>query len=140
MGRFVSALENITIEPLCFVYALAFSVLDVIRQDFIYQVGEPLWKKIIKQNTNSFKIQTICMNECGVDGTACAEIVQGNVTLKVDIEKTTTRYIQRYTLIETLVPAIMCLFVGPYSDEHGRKLPIVSQIIDHHTHKVHWVM
>ena len=96
---------------------------------------ETLWKKIIKQNSNSFKIQTVCMNECGVDGTACAEIVQGNATLKVDIEKTTTRYIQRYTLIETLVPAIMCLFVGPYSDEHGRKLPIVSQIIDHHAHK-----
>ena len=65
------------------------------------------------------------MNEYGVDGLACSDLVQENSTLKVGIEQTTTRYIQRYTLIETLVPAIMCLFVGPYSDEHGRKLPIV---------------
>ena len=69
------------------------------------------------------------MNEYGVDGLACSELVQGNATLKVGIEQTTTRYIQRYTLIETLVPAIMCLFVGPYSDEHGRKLPIVREHI-----------
>ena len=65
------------------------------------------------------------MNEYGVVGSACSELVQGNTTLKIGIEQTTTRYIQRYTLIETLIPAIMCLFVGPYSDEHGRKLPIV---------------
>ena len=69
------------------------------------------------------------MNEYGVDGLACSDLVQGNATLKVGIEQTTTRYIQRYTLIETLVPAIMCLFVGPYSDEHGRKLPIVRDHI-----------
>ena len=65
------------------------------------------------------------MNEYGVNGLACSELVQGNTTLKIGIEQTTTRYIQRYTLIETLIPAIVCLFVGPYSDEHGRKLPIV---------------
>ena len=30
------------------------------------------------------------MNEYGVDGLACSELVQGNATLKIDIEQTTT--------------------------------------------------
>ena len=42
MGRIVSVLRLVTIEPLCFVYALAFSMMDVTRQDFLYQVSEKM--------------------------------------------------------------------------------------------------
>ena len=34
------------------------------------------------------------MNEHGVEGLECSELVQANVTLKHDIERATTHYIQ----------------------------------------------
>ena len=38
MVRILSAIRNINIEPLCFGFALAASMMYVTRQDFVYQV------------------------------------------------------------------------------------------------------
>ena len=75
---------------------------------------------------NHTVIQTVCMNNYGIAGSNCSELVKVNTSVKHDIERTTTYYIQACTLIESIIPSIFCLFVGPWTDEHGRKWPIVS--------------
>ena len=78
-------------------------------------------------------MQTACMNNHGVAGSNCSELVKVNISVKHDIERTTTYYIQACTLIESIIPSVLCLFVGPWTDEHGRKWPIVRiQISNQH--------
>ena len=124
MAQIISVIRNVNIEPLCFVFSLALSMMVVIRQDFLYQVI----KVTIKQqgNENNTMIQTVCINVYGISGSNCSETVKANTTVKHDIESTTTYYIQACTLIESIIPSIICLFVGPWTDEYGRKWPIVS--------------
>ena len=46
MARILSAIRSINIEPVCFGFALAASMMYVTRQDFLYQVS-----KIIVMNS-----------------------------------------------------------------------------------------
>ena len=72
------------------------------------------------------------MNNYGVAGSNCSELVKANTSMKHDIERTTTYYLQACTLVESILPSIFCLFVGPWTDEHGRKWPIVSNNLTNH--------
>ena len=71
--------------------------------------------------------QIVCTNNYGIAGSNCSELVKVNATVKHDIEKTTNYYIQACTLIESIIPSMVCLLVGPWTDEYGRKWPIVSE-------------
>ena len=72
------------------------------------------------------------MNELGLTEDECMNAVMNNETAKHFIEKKTTSYIQAYTLIEAIIPCVLSLFIGPWTDENGRKWPIVSlkKVID----------
>ena len=69
--------------------------------------------------------QTCCVNELGLTEDECMDAVMNNETSKHFIETKTTSYIQAYTLIEAIIPCILSLFIGPWTDENGRKWPIV---------------
>lgn len=75
-------------------------------------------------------MQTTCVNELGLSEKECMDAVMNNETSKHFIETKTTTYIQAYTLIEAIIPCILSLFIGPWTDENGRKWPIVSNKIE----------
>lgn len=62
----------------------------------------------------------------GLTEEECMNAVMSNETAKHFIETKTTSYIQAYTLIEAIIPCILSLFIGPWTDENGRKWPIVN--------------
>ena len=137
MARFLAALRSVNVEPLCFVWALGYSMMDVTRQDLLYQVISSVERKGT-QARNYPVIQTACMNNYGVAGSNCSELVKANTSMKHDIERTTTYYLQACTLVESILPSIFCLFVGPWTDEHGRKWPIVSNYQTNHC--LNWIL
>ena len=125
MVRIPSAIRSINIEPVCFGFALAASMMYVTRQDFLYQVSRIIVMNSIRMKTHITQI--VCTNNYGIAGSNCSELVKVNTTVKHDIEKTTNYYIQACTLIESIIPSMVCLLVGPWTDEYGRKWPIVSE-------------
>ena len=125
MARIPSAIRSINIEPVCFGFALAASMMYVTRQDFLYQVSRIIVMNSIRMKTHITQI--VCTNNYGIAGSNCSELVKVNTTVKHDIEKTTNYYIQACTLIESIIPSMVCLLVGPWTDEYGRKWPIVSE-------------
>ena len=75
-----------------------------------------------------YSAQTCCVNELGLTEDECMDAVMNNETSKHYIETKTTSYIQAYTLIEAIIPCILSLFIGPWTDENGRKWPIVRSL------------
>ena len=75
-----------------------------------------------------YSAQTCCVNELGLSEDECMDAVMNNETSKHIIETKTTSYIQAYTLIEAIIPCILSLFIGPWTDENGRKWPIVRHL------------
>ena len=49
-----------------------------------------------------------------------------NATCRMFVEARTAVFVQGYIIIEAVLPSLLTLVVGPWSDVHGRKWPIVS--------------
>ncbi len=103
-------LQSITVEPLLILFLTCTAMVDITRQDLIYQ--------------------TICTHILpGETRENCSETAEANASIKHEVESATTAYIQHYIIIEAVVPSILSLFIGPWSDQHGRKWPIVRTIL-----------
>ncbi len=70
-------------------------------------------------------IQHVCEKLYNLSGADCSTGQGLNTTAKQMIESTTANYIQGYTVMEAVVPSIFCLLIGPWTDLHGRKWPLV---------------
>ena len=98
-------LGSITIEPLCLLMAFGYAMLDITRQDFLYR--------------------NVCVTLYNLGECATTASNGRNETAKDKIESTTANYIQGYTIMEAVVPSILSLIAGPWTDVNGRKWPLV---------------
>ena len=93
-------LENITLEPACFVFGLNFG--------FYYVAATQLYvDKMCQVNLNHSA--EICDN------------IQNHSEIQLLTQEKVTRLQTTNSVIQAIPPLIYALFAGPWSDKHGRK-------------------
>lgn len=83
--------------------------------------------------TNQVVFQA-CTVTLGFNESLCAELGTENqsaaaVELEKEVQPYTTRVLMAKTLIESIVPALCSMFIGPWSDKYGRKPVLLSTFI-----------
>lgn len=96
--------KKVTVEPTMFLYMLAFMLTSVVEQAFFLD-------KACRVNHNYTK--EIC------DG------ISTNDDLKKEVQITVSNFHQWNNIAGHVVPIILALFLGSWSDRRGRKLPLL---------------
>lgn len=83
--------------------------------------------------TNQIVYQT-CTVTLGVNETECAQLGTENETLEIQelekhVQPYTTNILMAKSLIESIIPALCSMFIGPWSDKYGRKPVLLATFI-----------
>ncbi|GJQ82698.1 hypothetical protein Trydic_g19710 [Trypoxylus dichotomus] len=100
--------------------------IPVLLLFFSFMVCDPV-------NTN-FIIYRTCYVTLGFDESACAKLGTNNPDNDTQVlEKTVEPYanviMMTQTLLTQILPALLCLFIGPWSDKRGRKPVLICTLI-----------
>ena len=79
-------------------------------------------------------IYQTCTVQFGYNESECALLGTANVTndtkdIEIIVQKYAARIFMTQTMIESIIPAFISLFIGPWSDKFGRKPVILSTSI-----------
>ncbi|KAL0118681.1 hypothetical protein PUN28_009387 [Cardiocondyla obscurior] len=99
-------IKHTSVEPTMWLYMMAFMFTSVVEQDFFR------YKACRVDHGYS---QEICANLNSID----------NKTIKAKVQVTVSEFHQWNDIAGHVVPIILALFYGNWSDRHGRKLPLV---------------
>lgn len=91
--------RKISVEPTMVLYMLAFMLTSVIE--------------------NVFFVYKACTVNHGYSHEICMEIEKYNET-KAEVQQTTTRFFQYNSIAGQIIPIILALFIGSFSDRRGR--------------------
>lgn len=113
IGCFLKLFSFITLEPAVFLCSLGFGIQMIIAQNLI--------------------IEKVCSVNLGFNASICANL--SNHKAEQEQVQETTATIAMYQSVLSAVPGvIISLFLGPWSDAHGRKplmiLPMVGTILN----------
>ncbi|XP_046995516.1 proton-coupled folate transporter-like [Schistocerca americana] len=103
-------LSRPTVEPAVFLFLAASAVSSTVTQTLF--------------------LQRVCEEDLGYNATVCSHLDSTNNTSE---QPHTASLLMSKTLLETLLPATLTLFLGPWSDRHGRKPLLLFPLIGHAT-------
>lgn len=103
-NKYLGWIRHISVEPTMWLYMMAFMITSVVEQDFF-----------------SYKA---CRVDHGLSEEICANL-KANKTLKSIVQVTVSEFHQWNGIAGHVVPIILALFFGNWSDKRGRKLPLI---------------
>ncbi|CAG0886398.1 unnamed protein product [Darwinula stevensoni] len=78
-------------------------------------------------------ILKVCKNDLNYTDAICENMTHGgldeNSEYQNNVQKETARFNVYKSVVENLVPFFFVLFLGPWSDKHGRKVPLVLSVL-----------
>lgn len=89
----------ISVEPTLYLYMMAFMLTSVVE--------------------NVFFVYKACRVNHGYSHEMCMEL-EKHKEIKAEIQKTTTTFLQYNSIAGQLIPIILALFMGAFSDRRGR--------------------
>lgn len=101
-------MRHITVEPTMFLYMMAYMVTSVVEQAFF--------------------VHKSCRVNHGYSEEVCSKLDQ-NATIKADVQVTVSEFHQWNNIAGHVVPIVLALFFGNWSDRRGRKMPLVVGLI-----------
>uniref|UniRef100_A0A336MAY0 CSON012416 protein n=1 Tax=Culicoides sonorensis TaxID=179676 RepID=A0A336MAY0_CULSO len=101
-------IRQISVEPTMFLYMMAFMLTTVVEQVFF--------------------VYKACTVDHGYNETVCRNIEQ-YVNVKTEVQKTVSLFHQWDSIAGHIIPIILALFLGAWSDKRGRKLPLILGLI-----------
>lgn len=106
--KYFQWIKLISVEPTMWLYMMAFMITSVVEQDFF--------------------IYKACRVDHNLSEETCANL-KFNDTLKTEVQMTVSEFHQWNNIAGHVVPIILALFFGNWSDRHGRKLPLIIGLI-----------
>ncbi|XP_015188482.1 PREDICTED: proton-coupled folate transporter [Polistes dominula] len=106
--KYFQWIRLISVEPTMWLYMMAFMITSVVEQDFF--------------------IYKACRVDHNLSAEICADL-KSNKTLKTEVQITVSEFHQWNNIAGHVVPIILALFFGNWSDRHGRKLPLIIGLI-----------
>ncbi|KAI4501384.1 hypothetical protein M0802_003757 [Mischocyttarus mexicanus] len=106
--KYFGWIKLISVEPTMWFYMMAFMITSVVEEDFF------LYKA--------------CRVDHNLSAETCANL-KSNMTLKTEVHKTVSEFHQWNNIAGHVVPIILALFFGNWSDRHGRKLPLIIGLV-----------
>lgn len=100
--------DYVTVEPTMFLYMLAFMLTSVVEQAFF--------------------LHKACRVNHGLSVEQCATL-DANETLKRTVQVTVSNFHQWNNIASHVVPIVLALFLGAWSDKRGRKLPLLCGLV-----------
>ncbi|EFN75365.1 uncharacterized protein LOC105191424 isoform X2 [Harpegnathos saltator] len=101
-------LQKISVEPTMWLYMMAFMFTSVVEQAFF--------------------VHKACRVDHGYSEEICLHLNE-NKNIQTEVQKTVSEFQQWYNLAGHIIPIILALFFGNWSDRRGRKLPLVIGLI-----------
>lgn len=100
--------QYVTVEPTMFLYMLAFMLTSVVEQAFF--------------------LHKACLVNHGFTADECDNL-DANLTLKKAVQVTVSDFHQWNNIASHVVPIVLALFLGAWSDKRGRKLPLLCGLV-----------
>ncbi|XP_048516273.1 proton-coupled folate transporter-like isoform X2 [Athalia rosae] len=97
-------IRHATVEPTMWLYVMAFMINSVVEQ--------------------SFFIYKSCLVDHGLSVKTCETLAE-NDTLQAQVQVTVANFLQWNNVAAHVVPIILALFSGSWSDRRGRKIPLI---------------
>lgn len=91
--------QKISVEPTMFLYMMAFMLTSVVE--------------------NVFFVYKSCTVNHGYSHEICINIEKYNET-KAEVQQTTTKFLQYNSIAGQIIPIMLALFIGSFSDRRGR--------------------
>ncbi|GBM78480.1 hypothetical protein AVEN_247735-1 [Araneus ventricosus] len=83
---------------------------------------------LIKISSTSMILDKVCLVHYNYSREICSNL-DNYTEIKSAVEKKATNYQLGHTLIQTAPAVLISCFVGPWSDQYGRKIPVLIAII-----------
>ncbi|XP_077302511.1 lysosomal proton-coupled steroid conjugate and bile acid symporter SLC46A3 [Arctopsyche grandis] len=109
-GAFLKWLSLISVEPIMFLYMMAFTITSVVEQAFF--------------------INKACTVNHGHGSEICDNLSNStNAAINNQVQKTISTFIQWNNIAGHVVPIILALFLGAWSDKRGRKGILIAGLV-----------
>lgn len=102
--KYFGWIRHISVEPTMWLYMMAFMITSVVEQAFF--------------------VYKACRVDHGYSEEVCANLNE-NQTLKAAVQVTVSNFHQWNSIAGHVVPIILALFFGNFSDRRGRKIPLI---------------
>ncbi len=131
LRRFFSA---ITIEPGVFFVVFSFGLSTVIGQVTIgtlpplgfVKISERPYMIVAKLSPQNLLIDKVCRVDLNYNSSVCSDLMSHKEEQK-NVQRLTASIGMWFSIFSSIPGVTLCLFVGPWSDVHGRKpLMVVS--------------
>lgn len=106
--KYVEWVEKVSVEPTMWLYMMAFMITSVVEQAFF--------------------VHKSCRVDHGYSEEICSKL-NDNETIKAEVQVTVSEFHQWNNIAGHVVPIILALFFGNWSDRRGRKLPLVLGLL-----------
>ncbi|XP_050597659.1 thymic stromal cotransporter homolog [Bombus affinis] len=101
-------MEKVSVEPTMWLYMMAFMITSVVEQAFF--------------------VYKACRVDHGYSEEICANL-KDNATINTKVQVTVSSFHQWNNIAGHVVPIILALFFGNWSDRRGRKLPLIIGLL-----------
>ncbi|CAD1477687.1 unnamed protein product, partial [Heterotrigona itama] len=101
-------IEHISVEPTMWLYMMAYMITSVVEQAFF--------------------VYKACRVDHGYSEQICSNL-SDNETIKTEVQVTVSSFHQWNNMAGHVVPIILALFFGNWSDRRGRKLPLIIGLL-----------
>ncbi|XP_046817766.1 proton-coupled folate transporter isoform X3 [Vespa crabro] len=108
LKKYFGWMRHVSVEPTMWLYMMAFMVTSVVEQDFF--------------------IYKACRVDHDLSEETCVNL-KTNKTLNAEVQISVSEFHQWNNIAGHVVPIILALFFGNWSDRHGRKLPLILGLI-----------
>nr|XP_012135993.1 PREDICTED: uncharacterized protein LOC100879736 [Megachile rotundata] len=106
--KYIEWVEKVSVEPTMWLYMMAFMITSVVEQAFF--------------------VYKSCRVDHGYSEEVCSKL-NDNETIKAEVQVTVSEFHQWNNIAGHVVPIILALFFGNWSDRRGRKLPLVIGLL-----------
>ncbi|GAB6023018.1 hypothetical protein CHUAL_007108 [Chamberlinius hualienensis] len=101
--------SNITIEPMLFLFMIASNLQSTV--------------------TKSLVVEKVCFSLTDTNSSDFCQFVNDNDTMEATIQSRAASIEMYNTIVETVPAIFISIFMGAFSDKHGRKLPMILPIV-----------
>ncbi|XP_034190594.1 putative peptidoglycan muropeptide transporter SLC46 isoform X2 [Osmia lignaria lignaria] len=106
--KYFEWVDKVSVEPTMWLYMMAFMITSVVEQAFF--------------------VYKSCRVDHGYSEEVCARL-NDNETIKAKVQVTVSEFHQWNNIAGHVVPIILALFFGNWSDRRGRKLPMILGLL-----------
>ncbi|CAL7942134.1 unnamed protein product [Xylocopa violacea] len=106
--KYFNWIKDVSVEPTLWLYMMAYMITSVVEQAFF--------------------VDKACRVDHGYSEEICSKL-NDNQTIKAEVQVTVSEFHQWNNIAGHVVPIILALFFGNWSDRRGRKLPLIIGLI-----------